>query len=155
PLSRDPSGWGRLSSLAPKQLPRLVRATRRRRRPPPSIRAGLPDDRRRVAHRRRERRAGKAHRTRSRADDRVRLRKRATGTLRAMIEAAREWADRLGAVGVWTHDVERMSAASARDYVRAIESLGFAALWIPESLGSKEAFAHASLLLGEIGRAHV
>ncbi len=65
-----------------------------------------------------------------------------------MTEAAREWADRLGAVGVWTHDVERMSAASARDYVHAIESLGFAALWIPESLGSKEAFAHASLLLG-------
>ena len=65
-----------------------------------------------------------------------------------MTEAAREWADRLGAVGVWTHDVERMSAASARDYVRAIESLGFKALWIPESLGSKEAFAHASLLLG-------
>ena len=65
-----------------------------------------------------------------------------------MSEAAREWADRLGAVGVWTHDVERMSAASARDYVRAIESLGFKTLWIPESLGSKEAFAHASLLLG-------
>jgi len=41
-----------------------------------------------------------------------------------------------------------MPAAGARDYARAIESLGFAALWIPESLGSKEAFAHASLLLG-------
>jgi len=41
-----------------------------------------------------------------------------------------------------------MSAAGARDYVQAIESLGFAALWFPESLGSKEAFAHASLLLG-------
>ena len=65
-----------------------------------------------------------------------------------MTEGSREWAKRLGTVGVWTHDVERMSAASARDYVRAIESFGFAALWIPESLGSKEAFAHASLLLG-------
>jgi probable F420-dependent oxidoreductase len=63
-------------------------------------------------------------------------------------EGAREWAKRLGTVGVWTHDVERMSAAGARDYVDAIESLGFTALWIPESLGSKEAFAHASLLLG-------
>src|SRR5207249_9097878 len=41
-----------------------------------------------------------------------------------------------------------MSAPGARDYVHAIEALGFAALWIPESLGSKEAFAHASLLLG-------
>ena len=65
-----------------------------------------------------------------------------------MSQGAREWAKRLGTVGVWTHDVERMSAAGARDYVQAIESLGFAALWFPESLGSKEAFAHASLLLG-------
>jgi probable F420-dependent oxidoreductase len=63
-------------------------------------------------------------------------------------EGARDWAERLGTVGVWTHDVERMSAAAARDYVRAIESFGFAALWIPESLGSKEAFAQASLQLG-------
>jgi probable F420-dependent oxidoreductase len=62
-------------------------------------------------------------------------------------EAAREWATRLGTVGVWTFDAERMPAAAERDYARAIESLGFAALWIPESLGSKEAFAHASLLL--------
>ena len=65
-----------------------------------------------------------------------------------MTDGAREWAKRLGTVGVWTHDVERMSAAVARDYVQAIESLGFAGLWFPESLGSKEAFAHASLLLG-------
>jgi len=40
-----------------------------------------------------------------------------------------------------------MPAAGERDYARAVESLGFKALWIPESLGSKEAFAHASLLL--------
>jgi probable F420-dependent oxidoreductase len=62
-------------------------------------------------------------------------------------EGAREWAKRLGAVGVWTFDAERLPAAGERDYARAIESLGFKALWIPESLGSKEAFAHASLLL--------
>ena len=65
-----------------------------------------------------------------------------------MTDGAREWAKRVGTVGVWTHDVERMSAVGARDYVQAIESLGFPALWFPESLGSKEAFAHASLLLG-------
>jgi probable F420-dependent oxidoreductase len=64
-----------------------------------------------------------------------------------MTEAAREWAKRLGTVGVWTFEAERMPAASERDYARAVESLGFATLWIPESLGSKEAFAHASLLL--------
>jgi probable F420-dependent oxidoreductase len=64
-----------------------------------------------------------------------------------MTEQAREWAKRLGAVGVWTFDAERMPAAAERDYARALESLGFNTLWIPESLGSKEAFAHASLLL--------
>ena len=64
-----------------------------------------------------------------------------------MTEGAREWAKRLGTVGVWTYDVERLPAAGARDYARAVESLGFAALWVPEGLGSKEAFAHASLLL--------
>ena len=64
-----------------------------------------------------------------------------------MTDAARQWAGRLGAVGVWTFDAERMPAAGERDYARAVESLGFKALWIPESLGSKEAFAHAGLLL--------
>ena len=64
-----------------------------------------------------------------------------------MTEQARDWAKRLGTVGVWTFDAERMPAAAEREYARAVESLGFKALWIPESLGSKEAFAHASLLL--------
>jgi probable F420-dependent oxidoreductase len=62
-------------------------------------------------------------------------------------ERAREWATRLGTIGVWTFEAERMPAAGARDYARALESLGFAVLWIPESLGSKEVFAHAGLLL--------
>ena len=65
-----------------------------------------------------------------------------------MTEAAREWAKRLGPVGVWTFEAERMPAAAEREYARAVESLGFKALWIPESLGSKEAFVHAGLLLG-------
>ena len=64
-----------------------------------------------------------------------------------MTEGAREWAKRLGPVGVWTFDADRMPAVAARDYARAVESLGFAALWIGEGLGSKEAFTHASLLL--------
>jgi len=64
-----------------------------------------------------------------------------------MTEAARAWAKRLGTVGVWTFEAERMPAAAEREYARALESLGFKTLWIPESLGSKEAFAHASLLL--------
>ena len=64
-----------------------------------------------------------------------------------MSDAARAWARRLGRVGLWTFDLERNAAAAARDFARAVESLGFTALWLPESLGSKEIFAHASLIL--------
>jgi probable F420-dependent oxidoreductase len=64
-----------------------------------------------------------------------------------MTGEAREWAKRLGIVGVWTFEAERMPAVAERDYARAVESLGFRTLWLPESLGSKEAFAHASLVL--------
>jgi probable F420-dependent oxidoreductase len=60
---------------------------------------------------------------------------------------AREWAERIGPIGVWTFDLERLAAAGAREYVRTLERLGFKTLWIPESLGSKEVFAHAGLLL--------
>lgn len=62
-------------------------------------------------------------------------------------DEARRWAKRLGRVGAWTFDLERLSAAAARDFVRELEHLGIQALWIPESLGSKEIFAHAGLLL--------
>ena len=55
-----------------------------------------------------------------------------------MSDAARAWAHRLGEVGLWIHDLERLTASAARDYARAVESLGFAAIWLPESLGSKE-----------------
>jgi probable F420-dependent oxidoreductase len=67
-------------------------------------------------------------------------------------DEARKWAKRLGRVGAWTFDLERLTAAAARDYVRELEGLGIAALWIPESLGSKEIFAHAGLLLGATDR---
>lgn len=67
-------------------------------------------------------------------------------------DEARKWAKRLGRVGAWTFDLERLSAATARDYVRELESLGVSALWIPESLGSKEIFAHAGLLLAASDR---
>ena len=61
--------------------------------------------------------------------------------------AAREWAKRLGSVGIWSADVERLTASDARAYVREVDRLGFGALWIQEGLGSKEIFAHAGLLL--------
>src|SRR2546430_11048342 len=62
-------------------------------------------------------------------------------------EKARAWAKRLGQVGIWTIDLDRLPAAASRDYVRAVESLGFQALWIGEGLGSREAFANAGVLL--------
>ena len=62
-------------------------------------------------------------------------------------DEARKWAERLGRVGAWTFDIERLTASAARDYVRELERLGIGTLWIPESLGSKEVFAHAGLLL--------
>jgi len=62
-------------------------------------------------------------------------------------EKARGWARRLGAVGVWTIDLDRLPVAAARAYLRALESFGFGALWIGEGLGSREAFANAGVLL--------
>jgi len=69
-----------------------------------------------------------------------------------VIDLARVWAERIGPIGVWTADVERLGASGAREYVRGMETLGLRALWIPESLGSKEIFTHASLLLGATER---
>jgi probable F420-dependent oxidoreductase len=63
------------------------------------------------------------------------------------MKTAREAAARLGPIGVWSFELERMTAADEGRLAQEIESLGFTALWIPESLGSKELFAHASILL--------
>jgi probable F420-dependent oxidoreductase len=69
-----------------------------------------------------------------------------------MTEGARSWAERLGPIGLWSHDIERMSAGAAGEFAQAIESCGFGAVWIPESLGSKEIFAHAGLILAATKR---
>jgi probable F420-dependent oxidoreductase len=63
------------------------------------------------------------------------------------MKTAREAAARLGPIGLWSFDLERMTAADEGRVAREIEGLGFKTLWIPESLGSKEIFAHASILL--------
>ena len=62
-------------------------------------------------------------------------------------DAARRLAERIGPIGVWTFHLDRATASDAREFVRAIEDLGFRALWIPESVVSKEIFSHAALLL--------
>jgi probable F420-dependent oxidoreductase len=51
-------------------------------------------------------------------------------------------------VGIWSSVFGLSSAADARATVRAIEELGFGAVWIPESVGSKEAMSQAAMLLG-------
>src|SRR5438105_89459 len=63
------------------------------------------------------------------------------------MNTAREAATRLGPIGVWSFELERMTAADEGRLAQHVESLGFKALWIPESLGSKEVFAHAGILL--------
>jgi probable F420-dependent oxidoreductase len=63
------------------------------------------------------------------------------------MKTAREAAAALGAVGLWSFELERMTAAAEGALARQIESLGYRALWIPESLGSKEIFAHVSIVL--------
>ncbi len=59
---------------------------------------------------------------------------------------------RLGRVGIWSFALQAnpfpVSAAALRDY----EALGYGAIWFPESVGSKEALAHAALLLGASSR---
>ena len=63
------------------------------------------------------------------------------------MKTAREAAARLGPIGIWSFELERMTAADEGRLAQEVESLGFTALWIPESLGSKEIFAHAGILL--------
>lgn len=63
------------------------------------------------------------------------------------MKTARDAAALVGRVGVWSADPERMTAAEAGRFANEAEALGFRTLWIQESLGSKEIFAHAGLLL--------
>jgi probable F420-dependent oxidoreductase len=54
---------------------------------------------------------------------------------------------RLGRVGVWTFAFDALRAPDVREAVGEIESLGYPAVWVPESGSSREIFAHLSLLL--------
>lgn len=59
----------------------------------------------------------------------------------------RRLAQRLGPVGVWSFALQRMAARDEIAAARDMESHGFPAIWIPESLGSKDVLAHSGLLL--------
>jgi len=63
-----------------------------------------------------------------------------------------ELADSIGPVGVWTFALDPQPAARARELVAEVEELGYGAVWIPEGFGSKEAFAHAGILLAATNR---
>jgi probable F420-dependent oxidoreductase len=67
----------------------------------------------------------------------------------------RALATRLGRVGIWSFALQRLTAGEARAAMREFERLGYPSVWIPESVGSKEVFAHAALLLAGSERAIV
>jgi probable F420-dependent oxidoreductase len=67
----------------------------------------------------------------------------------------RALAGRLGRVGAWSFALQRLSAADAGSAMVELERLGYPSVWIPESLGSKEVFAHSAILLGASKRAIV
>jgi probable F420-dependent oxidoreductase len=64
----------------------------------------------------------------------------------------RRLAARMGQVGVWNFALQRLTAATEQEAARDFESMGFAATWMPESIGSKEIFVHAALLLAGTDR---
>lgn len=58
----------------------------------------------------------------------------------------------LGRIGVWSFGLEAHEVAEERSAIESLEALGFTATWFPESIGSREAFSHASVLLGAVSR---
>ncbi len=62
--------------------------------------------------------------------------------------SGRAVAARIGRVGVWTLELDKLSAVDERAWVEEVERLGYGALWIPESVPSKEIFTHLALVLG-------
>jgi len=64
----------------------------------------------------------------------------------------RRLAERMGRVGVWSFALQRLAAVDEGSVVRELERLGVRAAWIPESLGSKDVFAHSAILLAATER---
>ncbi len=58
----------------------------------------------------------------------------------------------LGRVGVWSFVLETLTAKEEAEAVAAIESMGYPALWIPESVDSREVLSHAGWLLASSER---
>lgn len=56
-----------------------------------------------------------------------------------------------GEVGLWSSDLNSLTAPQAREAVAEVEELGYAALWFGEALG-REAFTNASMFLSATSR---
>ena len=59
---------------------------------------------------------------------------------------------RLGKLGIWSFGLQANTAAAEREALAAYEAAGYRTTWFPESIGSKEALAHAALLLAGSAR---
>ncbi len=64
----------------------------------------------------------------------------------------RRLAEMLGPAGVWSWALQRLSANDAGAAARELEGIGYPAVWIPETLGNKEIFSHAAILLAATQR---
>lgn len=49
---------------------------------------------------------------------------------------------------MWSFQLDLLGASEARAFVSEVEALGYGAVWMPESVGSKEIMSHAAVLLG-------
>lgn len=58
---------------------------------------------------------------------------------------------KLGRIGIWTNTLDAQPAAKAREGAAELERLGFAAIWVPESI-RREALSNAGLLLAATSR---
>jgi probable F420-dependent oxidoreductase len=65
----------------------------------------------------------------------------------------RQLAKMLGPLNTWSFALQRMSASDETAVAREYERIGYRGIWIPESLGSKNAMAHAAILLGGTNKA--
>jgi probable F420-dependent oxidoreductase len=63
-----------------------------------------------------------------------------------MITSARQLADQLGPIGIWTNQLDTLTAPQLRETIAELEAEGLTALWYGEAVG-REAFTLASLVL--------
>jgi len=64
----------------------------------------------------------------------------------------RRLARALGPVGAWSWALQRLPATAAGSAARRLATLGYPVVWIPETLGNKELFSHAAILLAATER---